>query len=138
MVWAAAFTEAIGEGVEILLVDGLQEHRYCPLDDLVLKGWHSNRSLTSILFVEPRPHNRRRLIPSGAESLVKVSEVSFEILGILLSRDPIYSWSTPFGGPVERLAQEIHVNVVCQSREDTIWILDCLVCNLLEGCGYGW
>src|SRR5215831_14372103 len=81
-----ALPEAMGEGMEVLLEDRLQDHHHCPLDDLVLEAGFPYGPLLSIVLLDPHPLDWRRHIPIVAEPLMQVPQVLVEALGILLRR----------------------------------------------------
>jgi hypothetical protein len=61
-----ALPETMGEGMEILLEDRLQEHHHRPLDALVLAAGFPSRPLLPLGLLDPHPLDWRRHLPIGA------------------------------------------------------------------------
>src|SRR5947208_9945597 len=75
LVLTVPFSEAMGEHVQIMLEDGLQNHHHRSLDNLVLEAGFPYRPLLPIFLLDPYPLDWRRHIPIVAQSLVQVPEV---------------------------------------------------------------
>jgi hypothetical protein len=109
---AATSPKAVREVIKIFLVDGFQQHRHRPLDDLVLKRWFAYRTFLTIFLFEPATLYRRCFVPPVSQSLVEGWEVGFQILGVLFRRDPVDPRRTPLVRPPVGLPKEFYVDMV--------------------------
>src|SRR5262249_13418099 len=92
--------EAMGERMEIMLEDRLQDHHYRPLDDLVLEAGFPYRPLLPPFLLDPHPLDWRRLVPAVAEPFMQIPQVLVQALGVLLRRDVVHAWGTALLGLV--------------------------------------
>src|SRR5215471_11617892 len=92
--------ETMGERMEILLEDRLQDHHYRPLDDLVLEAGFPYRPLLPPFLLDPHPLDWRRLIPVVAKPFMQLPQVLVQALGVLLRRDVVHAWGTALLGLV--------------------------------------
>jgi site-specific DNA recombinase len=94
--------EALGERMEILLEDRLQDHHDRPLDALVLDAGFPYRPLLPPFLLDPHPLDWRRLIPVVAEPFLQLPQVLVQALGVLPRRDVVHAWGTALLGLVIR------------------------------------
>jgi hypothetical protein len=66
IVRAASWPKAVRAVVEVLLVDRFQQHGHRSLDNLILERWLPNRTLTSIVLLNPDTLDGRGLIAAAA------------------------------------------------------------------------
>jgi site-specific DNA recombinase len=125
-------SEAVGEIMELLLVDRSQQHDHRPLDDLVLKGRFADRTPSSILLLKPCPLHRRCFVPPPSQTLMKTLEVLLKVLGILPGRHPIYPCRTILPRQTIGFPQKLHIHQMHQRREYHLRIANGLLRNLLE------
>jgi hypothetical protein len=124
LVRAVAFPTAVGEGMNVLLLDRAQHHRHCPLDAGVLKRRPPARSLAAICLVEPRPLHRRRRIAPAAPPRIQVREVRLQVFRRGRGRHPITPRRRLVAGPALGFPPPVDVPQVGQRRDHQRWILD--------------
>src|SRR5262249_18505244 len=103
----ATLPQAVRGIVEVLLVDRFQQHRYRSLNNLVLERRLANRALAPVVLLDPDALHRCCLIASTAETLIQVTQVLVEGLGIALRRDPIDPWSAGLPHVAIRFSQKV-------------------------------
>jgi len=66
------------------------------LDNLVLKAWFADRPLLASLLIDPHPLYWRCLIAVASQSVVKITQVVFKVIGVLLWRKVVNVWLSAF------------------------------------------
>ena len=134
-----ARTKTVGEIVEILFVDLLQQHRHGLRYDLIDQGRNTERTeLFSVPLGNPASNHRLGLIRPVDKSLVQYRQVRFQITLVLVPGDPINaSGAVRFQAP-ERTFQHRHIEVVGQRVELHLRILLCLFRDPSQSWPNGW
>src|SRR4051812_49839743 len=71
----ATWSEAIGAGQKVLLIDGFQHHRHGSLSDLVLEGRDAERPLRTVRLQNVGPADRRCLIPARLDAIEEGTKI---------------------------------------------------------------
>ena len=119
MVCRSSRPEAIRAGIEVLLVDRLQQHDDRPLENLVLQGGNSDRaSLGSRarLGNVHTPHRRCPVRP-GLRPVQERLEVRLQVLRVLGPGLSVHARCPVFAGPVEGRFQPVDVHQIGQRSE---------------------
>ena len=132
LMWAPPGAETVGEIVEVLFVDLLQEHADGTLHDLVFKSRFADRTLAAIFFLQPGSLHRRCSVPPASQPIMQVTQVRVEVDGILCCRDPVAARGARLAGPPMGLTQQVLVDQMRQGRERGLWIADRLLRNPLK------
>src|SRR5215471_14864664 len=111
--WRPGGTKPIRAVEKLLLVDGLQYHRHRPLEHLILKGRHRDRttSWASLFWNVGTPH-RRSVVRSRLETIQQSRQVLVEVLCISLGGLAIDANRPILAGSPIGLLQERYVNVM--------------------------
>jgi hypothetical protein len=126
------FPKSIRERIEVLLVHRPHEHRYRFLNDLVFDFQQPDRALLSSVLVDPHPLDRRRDIALRLQAFIKVRQVGFQLLAIVLRGDPAQARGAVLAQSVVGFSKKVHIHTVDQGRKDPIRMFDRLLCNLPE------
>jgi hypothetical protein len=110
----------MGQGMEIMLKDGLSAHHHCPLDDLVLDAGVAYRPLPPIVLLDPHPFDGRRHLPIVAQPFMPGPQVVLQGLGIRRRRDLGQARGTGFLGLVIGFPEELLVDQVEHIVERTL------------------
>ena len=109
--------EAIRELQKLLLVDGLQDHPCCLLNDLVFQRRNAERARATISFRNVHAPNRLWMIVATVNTVLKVTHAGVQILAVRAPRDPIDARSRVLAKTVVRLRQEWRLDVAQQVGE---------------------
>jgi hypothetical protein len=88
-VGAASWPKAIRASVAVWLVERFQQHGHRSRDTLLLERWRPNRTLTSVVLLNPDALDGRGLRAAAASALVQVVPMLVQVFGIRLGRHPI-------------------------------------------------
>ena len=109
--------EAVGEPQEVDFIDGAQHLGYRTLDNLVLQGRHTERSLAAICFRDVYPPNRLRPVAAHVDPAAEILEVGLQLLLVIRHGDPIDPCACrPLLTP-KRSSERLGVDVMQQSSE---------------------
>jgi hypothetical protein len=117
-------TKAIREPQKVLLVDRIEHLHHGPLDNLIFQRSDPKRPL-SIPFRYELPSPGQSSIGATMNARMQIHQPSFEVLLILLPREPIHSRSCVPLEYGERCPQQINVYMMNQSREPLLLPLSC-------------
>jgi hypothetical protein len=87
------------------------------LDDLILQGGNRQRSLPAVRLGNVHPSGRQCPVRSSLDPIVQVLDIVFVVYFVVLPRQPIHSWRSVLLELVERLLQELDVDVVIERGE---------------------
>ena len=89
----ACWAEPIREPEEVYLIDLIENHDHCTLDDFVLQRRDTQRSLPPVRFRnEPSP-NGLRPIPAAADIPMQLLKNFIELGFVVLPRYTVHTWS---------------------------------------------
>jgi len=109
--------KAVAEPEEVDFVDGAQRLGHRALDDLVLQGWHAERSPPAICFRDINTPDRLWPVAPGVDPRAEVLEVGLQAL-LVGHRDRVrLPRARPPLLPPERPFERLDVNMVQQGRE---------------------
>src|SRR5712691_5752933 len=123
---------------KVLRIHRFQPHGHRSLDHRVLERWLADRALSPVLLLNPDPNNRRRLVPSMAQTVVEVAQVFLQVFGVLRGRHPIDACGTCLPGLTVRLPEKVFVDQGCPGRKHPLGIAGGLLRKALKFRCDGW
>jgi hypothetical protein len=125
IVRAAPRPEPVRDSEEVFLIDRVQQLGHRPLDDLVLQGGDSERTLPAIRFGNVDPSRRQCPIRSPLDAVVQVPEVALEICFVVAPYQSIHSGCGVLLEFMERLLQPVDTDMVEERGEPVLLPFPC-------------
>ena len=134
--WSAPGPEPVREPEEVFLVDRVQHHDGCALDDLVFQCGNRQRPLAAVRLRDVRPPGRLRPVRSPMDPSVQVREPWLEVCLVVRPRHAIHAGGGVALERVECQPQRVSVDVVEQRGEPFLLPLPCSLPYAVQRLGH--